>query len=79
MSIIAENVLAQALQMPAKERATIAERLLASLDTKMDEEIEAAWQQEMQRRLAEIDKGEVVCLPWEQVLQRLRANSHATA
>lgn len=79
MSTVAESVLAQALQMPAKERATIAERLLASLDTEVDAEVEMAWQQEVQRRLAEIDNGEVVCLPWEQVLQRLRANSHATA
>lgn len=78
MSTIVENVLAQALQMPAKERATIAERLLASLDTQIDEEVETAWQQEVQRRLAEIDNGETVCLPWEHVLQRLRGNSRAT-
>ncbi len=79
MSTIVDNVLAQALQMPPKERATIAERLLASLDTVADEEVEKAWQQEVQRRLAEIDNGEVVCLPWEQVLQRLRGNARAAA
>jgi putative addiction module component (TIGR02574 family) len=63
--------------MPPKERAAVAERLIASLDTEMDWDVEIAWQQEVQRRIEEIDKGEVVCLPWEQVLERLRGNSRA--
>jgi len=79
MSTVIENVLAQALQMPPKERATIAERLLASLDTEADAEVEIAWQQEVQRRLSEIDSSEILCLPWEEVILKLRENSRATA
>jgi len=79
MSAVVENILPQALQMPPKEQAAVAERLIASLDTEMDWDVEVAWQQEVQRRIEEIDKGEVVCLPWEQVLQRLRKTSRATA
>jgi putative addiction module component (TIGR02574 family) len=79
MSAAVENILTQALQMPPKERAAVAARLIASLGTEMDWDVEVAWQQEVQRRIAEIDKREVVCLPWEQALQRLRENSRATA
>ncbi len=79
MSTLVENVLAQAQQMPAKKRTIIVKRLLASLDIEADDEVEKGWQQEVQRHLAEIDNGEVVCLPWEQVLQRLRGNARATA
>lgn len=78
MSTAVENILTQALQMPPQGRAMIAERLISSLDTEVDWNVEVAWQQEVQRRIDEIDKGEVVCIPWEQVLHRLRGNSGAT-
>jgi putative addiction module component (TIGR02574 family) len=77
MSAAVESILAQAMQMPAQDRAAIAERLISSLDTETDWDVEIAWQQEVQRRVDEVERGEVVCLPWEQVLQRLRKNSRA--
>lgn len=76
MTTTVEHVLTQALQMPPQDRAMIAERLLSSLDSEADWEVEVAWQQEAQRRIGEIDRGEVVCLPWEQVMNRLRGNVH---
>jgi len=76
MSIVIESILAQALQMPVQDRAVMAARLLSSLDTEDDRDVEIAWQHEAQRRLSQIDRGEVVCIPWEQVLHRLRENSH---
>lgn len=76
MSTTVEHVLTQALQMPPQDRALIAERLLSSLDAEADWEVEVAWQQEAQRRIGAIDRGEVVCLPWEQVMNRLRGNTH---
>lgn len=79
MSTAIEDILAQALQMPSKDRALIAERLITSLDPETDWEVEIAWQQEVQRRIEQIDKGEVVCIPWEQVLNRLRGNGRAAA
>ncbi|MCI0695782.1 addiction module protein [candidate division KSB1 bacterium] len=78
MSTVIESIVAQALRMPPKDRAIIAERSISSLDTEVDWDVEVAWQQEVQRRIEKIDKGEVVCLPWEQVLQRLRENGRVT-
>jgi len=63
--------------MPPNFRALIAERLLSSLDAEPDFTVEAAWQQEVQRRLEEVENCEAVCIPWEQVLQQLRGNTHA--
>jgi len=77
MSTTVESILAQAMQMPAQDRAAIAERLISSLDTETDWDVEIAWQQEVQRRVDEVERGEVVCLPWEQILQQLRKNSRA--
>ena len=36
-----------------------------------DQEIEAAWSQEIERRLAEIDAGSVELIPWEEVRAEL--------
>lgn len=70
----ATEVLDAALVLPDRERARIAERLLSSLDKESQPalEVELAWQAEVERRLAEIDRGEVQCVPWEEVRDRLR-------
>ena len=60
--------------MPPKDRAAIAERLIVSLDAQVEYDVEGAWQREIQRRSAEIKRGEVVCIPWEEVRERLRKN-----
>jgi len=75
MGTMVESLLNQALQMPAQDRAVIAERLISSLDTEIDQDVEMAWQQEVQKRVDEVDKGVVACIPWEKVLLRLRGNS----
>lgn len=71
MKLSTKDILDQALEMPEKDRAAIAERLLASLDDKPDPDVEEAWQREIQRRLAQLDRGEVECVPWEEVRNRM--------
>lgn len=43
-----------------------------SLDEGPDAEVEQAWQEEVQRRLQQIDRGEVKTVPREEVQRRLR-------
>ncbi|MHB8456016.1 MAG: addiction module protein [Acidiferrobacterales bacterium] len=71
MKSSAKEILDRALEMPENDRAAIAERLLASLDAKPDQNVEEAWQQEVQHRLSELDRSEVECVPWEEVRARL--------
>ena len=72
-----ESILERALSMPPKERAVVAERLIASLDSVIDADVEIAWQREIQKRISQVEKGEVACIPWEQVRKTLRGKSRA--
>jgi putative addiction module component (TIGR02574 family) len=54
-----------------RERATLAGLLLESLETERDPDVEQAWATEIERRVAQIDAGEVKLIPWEEVKDRL--------
>ncbi len=59
----------EALKLPQHERARLAQRLISSLDE--DIEVEQAWYDEAERRLAELDSGEAVEVPAEEVFRSL--------
>ena len=65
-------VLKEALKLTADERAEMVEQLIASLDEAPDTDVEQAWQEEVQRRLQQVEYGEVKTIPWEEVQKRLR-------
>src|SRR5690606_29594309 len=67
-----EHVLSQALQLSVDERAVLAAELWASLHGESDPEVDAAWADEVQRRLERIASGEDAMVPWEEVRERLR-------
>ncbi len=66
---------AAALLLPPEERARLAERLIASLDR--DPEVAAAWDEEIRRRIAELDAGRLESIPAEEVLKEARARLRA--
>lgn len=59
MASPARQVEAKALKLSARERARLAERLIASLDDEVDSDAEAAWAREAERRLDELRTGKV--------------------
>ena len=61
---------AEALKLPAEERALLADHLLASLGAQG--EVEQAWVVEVERRLAEVEAGHVDLIPLEQAIARAR-------
>jgi putative addiction module component (TIGR02574 family) len=69
----ASEILKEALTLPAKDRAELADSLLESLDEGTDPEVEDAWRQEIRRRVSEIDKGLVRTIPWSEVRARMIA------
>jgi putative addiction module component (TIGR02574 family) len=69
----AAEILKDALALPAEARADLAGLLLESLDTEVDEDAEAAWATEVNRRVAELDSGGVETVPWAEVRRRLAA------
>jgi len=70
-----ESVLAAALRLPAHARAAVAAELLESLDPPgcSAAEVEAAWSDEIQRRLNEVDAGLVTPVPWAEARRRIFA------
>ncbi len=64
---------AQALKLDPKERAVLAEHLIASLDALDDAENERLWLEEAERRYQEYKKGAIQSRPAEDVLQDARA------
>ena len=64
----------EAMTLPLDERARLAEELLASLDEKEDE-VEAAWAAEIQRRAQEVREGTAPGEEWREVLQRIQGET----
>ena len=68
-----EEILGAALALPPGARAMLADELLQSLDGSHQEQIDAAWAEEIERRIREIDEGKVEMIDGELVMQKLRA------
>jgi putative addiction module component (TIGR02574 family) len=72
----AQELLKKALALPDKERADLAGSLIESLDTTIDENAEAAWQEEILRRFEEVRSGRAKTISWNDVRQKGRALLH---
>jgi putative addiction module component (TIGR02574 family) len=68
----ARKLLDEALALSAEERAALVEALSESLEPVA---LSAEWQDEIQRRIAAIERGETQLVSWEDVRARLRAQS----
>jgi putative addiction module component (TIGR02574 family) len=64
-------ILRQALSLPPAMRAALAGSLIDSLDDVPDETAEAAWAEEIQKRLDEIRSGRVRLVPWPEARIRI--------
>jgi len=71
MSLTYKEIVSEALKLQPQERADLADRLWVSVDT--PEAVAAAWDAEIERRVAQLDAGEVETIPFEQVIAELRA------
>ena len=66
-----DQLKSEALKLSHHERARLARELLESLDE--DSEVEQAWYDEAERRLLELEEGEVETFSAEEVLEGARA------
>jgi putative addiction module component (TIGR02574 family) len=67
----ASNLLQKALALSEEERADLACSLLDSLDPTADEGAAGAWDQEIARRISDLDSGRAKTVPWEEVRGRI--------
>ena len=68
-----EQLYQDALKLPESDRAELAVLLIRSLDPSAEPDVEAAWDEVIERRMREIDEGTVQTIPWEQVRAELHA------
>jgi putative addiction module component (TIGR02574 family) len=61
----------EACRLDEGDRAALAGLLLASLNQVPSPGVEAAWSEEIERRVRELDSGEVKTVAWEDVKNRL--------
>ena len=67
-----ERLRSEALTLSMPERAELAHDLLESLDAPADEGVESAWDEEIIRRIAQIDAGQATLLSRDQLRQKLQ-------
>jgi putative addiction module component (TIGR02574 family) len=72
MSTTFEDIKEKAAQLSELERAELALALIESLDGPPDADVEEAWRIEVERRLGQIERGEVQLVPGDEVFERLR-------
>jgi putative addiction module component (TIGR02574 family) len=61
-----DRIVREALKLSPEARAALAGSLLDSLESAPDPDAEAAWEAEIQGRIAELDEGRVATVPWSQ-------------
>ena len=67
MATPVEDLFKRASNLDENDRATLAGLLLDSLEPEVDEDIESSWLGEIERRVQELDSGNVGLVLWEDV------------
>ncbi len=67
------DLLKKALALPDEDRAVLAGVLIDSLDPSTESSPEEAWNQEIARRVEELDSGKAKTIPWDEVRHRIEA------
>lgn len=69
MATNAQEILKEVLSLPLKDRATLVDDILASLD-RPDEQIDRLWRNEIDDRIAAYRAGKIRAVPLEEVLSK---------
>ena len=64
------EILMAALSLDVRDRARLAEQLLASLDSLTEDEVERLWADEAEKRLQKFHAGRIRAVPGDEVAQR---------
>lgn len=64
------RLLERALSLSVEEQEALADSLISNLGGRVDQDVVAAWDAEIARRIEELDSGKVKTIPWEEVRKR---------
>ena len=80
MAALLKEIEDQALSLTPKERGELIHRLIVSLEGELKDTPEAiahAWDEEIARRVADMEAGRTQWIPADEVMARLRAKINA--
>lgn len=72
MAVVADKVFNEALSLPSDARMSLVEKLLASLNLPTHAEIDRLWAEEAERRVSQLDRGDVELISGEEVFAKIR-------
>lgn len=64
------KLLERALSLSVEEQEALADSLISNLGGKVDEGVQAAWDAEIAKRIADLDSGRAKTIPWAEVRKR---------
>jgi putative addiction module component (TIGR02574 family) len=64
------KLLQQALSLSVEEQEALADSLISNLGGKVDEGVLAAWDEEIKKRIVDLDSGKAKTIPWTEVRNR---------
>jgi putative addiction module component (TIGR02574 family) len=72
MAALNEQLLCDVLALSIDARAELVDKILESLNLGPDEKIVAAWEEKIERRIEEVEKGKVKLISENQVFDEIR-------
>ena len=76
---MAADVLTEIFRLPAEQRAKLALELIRSLDSEHDADAADAWDEEIERRAAEVEAGTAETMTLDEYRSHVRARRAARA
>ena len=64
------KLLEQALSLSVEEQEALADSLISNLGGKVDEGVLAAWDEEIRKRIVDLESGKAKTIPWTEVRER---------
>ena len=64
------KLLERALSLSIEEQEALADSLISNLGGKVDQGVQAAWDAEVAKRIADLDSGRAKAIPWTEVRKR---------
>jgi putative addiction module component (TIGR02574 family) len=71
MAASRDDIFRNALALEEADRVELISALIDSLESEIEEGVEEAWRQEIERRARDLESGAVQSIPWDVVRERL--------
>ena len=71
MATLNEKLLHDVLALSIESRAELVEKILESLNLGSNKDIDAVWEDEIERRIEEVEKGAVKLIPEDKVFDEI--------